>query len=60
MLVQPCSNRRDSHIGMNKFIIDQTNNLCFVFCDLQFSIYQFIAIWSKPDGTLASASSTFM
>ena len=33
---------------MNKFIIDQTNNLCFVLCDLQFSIYQFIAIWSKP------------
>ena len=28
---------------MNKFIIDQTNNLCFVLCDLQFSIYQFIA-----------------
>ena len=47
MLVQPCSNRRDSHIGMNKFVIDQTNNLCFVLCNLQFSIYQFIAIWSK-------------
>ena len=24
---------------MNKFVIDQTNNLCFVLCNLQFSIY---------------------
>ena len=39
MLVQPCSKRRDSHIGMNKFIIDQTNNFHFILCNLQFSIY---------------------
>ena len=32
MLVQPCSNHRDSHISMNKFIIDQTNNFRFILC----------------------------
>ena len=47
MLVQPWCNCTHSHIGMDKFIIDQPDYLCLIFCNLKFSIHQFITIWGK-------------